>query len=136
MSDTDRLAELLIEVFPAANRNQWPFAATDVAAALIAAGVCVAPSPDAPGLPTVDAMRAALHEQGIGCKPNVPYCRASHRGHAERLVASLAALAALSASPEDGLDVLRQAEDWLRDHGYNATANDVRIVIDREDGDD
>lgn len=50
MSDTDRLAELLIEVFPAANRNQWPFAATDVAAALIAAGVRVAPSPETPGL--------------------------------------------------------------------------------------
>lgn len=42
MTDTDRLAALLCEVFPAANRNQWPFAAMDVAASLIAAGVTLA----------------------------------------------------------------------------------------------
>jgi len=42
MTDTDRLAALLIEVFPAANRNQWPFSAMDVAKALIAAGVTLA----------------------------------------------------------------------------------------------
>jgi hypothetical protein len=45
MTDTDRLAALLIEVFPAANRNQWPFTAMDVAASLIAAGVTLAPAP-------------------------------------------------------------------------------------------
>jgi len=43
MTDTDRLAALLCEVFPAANRNQWPFAAMDVAAFLVAAGVTLAP---------------------------------------------------------------------------------------------
>jgi len=45
-----------------------------------------------PGLDEVVLMRAALHEQGIGCKPNVIHCRATHRGHAERLVSSLVAL--------------------------------------------
>jgi len=45
MTDTDRLAALLIEVFPAANRNQWPFTAMDVANALIAAGVTLAATP-------------------------------------------------------------------------------------------
>jgi len=40
----------------------------------------------------VELMRAALHEQGIGCKPNTIHCRATHRGHANRIVSSLHAL--------------------------------------------
>lgn len=39
--------------------------------------------------PTLDSMRAALHQAGIGCKPNVPGCRSTHRGHAERLIRAL-----------------------------------------------
>ena len=42
----------------------------------------------------VEVMRAALHEQGIGCKPNVVKCRATHSGHANRLVSSIHAIRA------------------------------------------
>jgi hypothetical protein len=47
----------------------------------------------------------ALHEAGIGCKPNVPHCRASHRGHGERLAERLGPL----LTPEQAAEQARLA---------------------------
>jgi len=48
-----------------------------------------AATPPAEGL-DVERLARALHEAGIRCSPNIPYCRATHRGHAERILAALA----------------------------------------------
>jgi hypothetical protein len=36
----------------------------------------------------IQAVRAALHAAGIGCKPNIIHCRATHMGHAIRIAAA------------------------------------------------
>jgi hypothetical protein len=46
-----------------------------------------AAAPVVPAGLDVERLRQALHHAGIGCKPNILYCRATHRGHAERIAA-------------------------------------------------
>jgi hypothetical protein len=67
---------------------------------------------------TVDAVRHALHDAGIGCKPNVPYCRATHTGHALRIVGQLRK----QGFKVYGVDDVNHAR--LRNHDYNPSACD------------
>ena len=46
--------------------------------------------PDDAVLVTQESLARALHDAGVRCSPNIPFCRATHSGHAARILAALA----------------------------------------------
>ena len=46
--------------------------------------------PDEAVLVTQESLARALHDAGVRCSPNIPFCRATHSGHAARILAALA----------------------------------------------